>query len=66
MQLTQGRGIHNCCLCLFFIGKDFVYLDAKLLYDHIKRETFQAHALILYKECVTNDDKDCSIIPQKI
>ncbi len=40
MQLTQGRGIHNCCLCLFFIGKDFVYLDATHLYDHINRETF--------------------------
>ncbi len=42
----QGRGrvghpIHNCCLRLFFLEKDCVYLDAERLYDHIKREMFQ-------------------------
>ncbi len=31
--------------CLFFIEKDCIYLDAERLYDHIKRETFQTHAL---------------------
>ncbi len=30
----------------FFREKDCVYLDAESLYDHIKRETFQMHALM--------------------
>ncbi len=47
MQLTLGRArvgqlIHNCCLCLFILEKDCVYLDAEGLYNHIKRKTFQA------------------------
>ncbi len=35
----------NCCICLFFLEKDCVYLDAERLYDHIKWETFQPRAL---------------------
>ncbi len=47
MQLTLGRArvgqlIHNCCLCLFILEKDCVYLDAEGLYNYIKRKTFQA------------------------
>ncbi len=33
-----------CCLCLFFLEKGCVYLDAEHLYDHIKQEMFQKHA----------------------
>ncbi len=40
-----GLPIHNCCLWLFFLEKDCVYLDAERLYDHIKWETFQTRAL---------------------
>ncbi len=40
-----GHPIQNCCLCLFFLEKDCVYLDAERLYDHIKWETFQTRAL---------------------
>ncbi len=40
-----GHLIHNCCLGLFFLEKDCIYLDAEHLYNHIKRETFQTCAL---------------------
>ncbi len=33
------------CLCLSFLEKDCIYLDADCLYDHIKWETFQTCAL---------------------
>ncbi len=33
-----GHPIHNCCLCLFFLEKDCIYLDAERLYDHNKQE----------------------------
>ncbi len=35
----------NCCLRLFFLEKDCIYLDAEHLYDHIKWEMFQSRAL---------------------
>ncbi len=34
----------TAALCLFFLEKDCVYLDAERLYDHIKSETFQRRA----------------------
>ncbi len=41
-----GHPIHNSCLCLFFLERDCIYLDADCLDDHIKRKTFQTCTLI--------------------
>ncbi len=40
-----GHPIHNCCLCLFFLAKDCVYLEAERLYDHIKQFRFRVKRL---------------------